>query len=127
MNLGNALMKQKLLCEATAAYQRAVKVDPQNADALNNLAHAYLQRGANLDEAAELCQRAVALNPAHRAYYLDTLGDIRLKQKDPHRALDAFVAALAAATDRESSLRDSLQQKIVSVRHFLGEQPLLKK
>lgn len=116
MNLGNALLKQKLFAEAAAAYQRAVKTDPEDPDALNNLAWAYHELGANLDEAAALCRRAVELNPSHRAYYLDTLGSVLLKQGKPAEAVTAFESALAASTDRQASLRAGIAERLAAAR-----------
>ena len=69
MNLGNALLKQHRLAEAAKAFARAVELDPQNADAMNNLAYTYCEMGENLDEAAKLCKRAAALFPARKAYF----------------------------------------------------------
>ncbi|MCG3150257.1 MAG: hypothetical protein PCFJNLEI_03738 [Verrucomicrobiae bacterium] len=110
MNLGNALMKQELPAEAATAYRQALQVEPDNADAMNNLAHAYLTLNANLDEAVALCERAVKLRPGHRAYYLDTLGHILLKQGRVAEAGKTFEKALAATTDRQSALREKIRQ-----------------
>ena len=116
MNLGNVLAKQKLFVEAVSAYRQAVLLDPQNADALNNLAWALGETGANLDEAADLCRRAIALSPSHRAYYLDTLGGVLLRQGARAEALTAFEQALAATTDWQESLRRTIRQHLGSVR-----------
>jgi tetratricopeptide (TPR) repeat protein len=116
MNLGNVLAKQKLFAEAVTAYRQAVTLDPQNADALNNLAWALGETGANLDEAVQLCQRAIELAPPHRAYYLDTLGGVLLRQGDRPRAFTAFEQALAATTDRQESLRRTIRQHLESAR-----------
>jgi tetratricopeptide (TPR) repeat protein len=116
LNLGNALLKQKLYAEAAAAYGKAVQTAPDNADALNNLANAYLELGANLDEAERLCRRAIELRPAHRAYYLDTLGAVLLKQGKTSEAMAAFAQALAAATDRQESLRDAIRQRLKALQ-----------
>lgn len=110
LNLGNALMKEKLPAEAADAFRAALKVDPENADAMNNLADAYLTLNANLDEAATLCERAAKLMPGRRAYYLDTLGHILLKQGRPEAATQAFNRALAATTDRQEALRKKIRQ-----------------
>jgi len=112
MNLGNALAKQKLMSEAAQAYRQAVARDPNNPDALNNLAWAFAELGANLDEAAEFCRRALALQPAHRAYYLDTLGAVLLKRGDTAAAITAFQSALAATTDRQTRLRETIQRRL---------------
>jgi len=111
-NLGNAFLKQKLFAEAAAAFRRAADLAPDNADALNNLAWAWHELGANLDEAAVLCRRAAALRPTHRAYYLDTLGSVLLRQGKRDEARAAFQEALAATTDRQSALRATIQQHL---------------
>ena len=116
MNLGNALLAQKLFSEAAAAYRRAVEIEPNNADALNNLAWAYHELGANLDEAVTLCHRAVDLHPSHQAYYLDTLGSVLLKQGKPTEAVAAFESALAATTDRDESLRTGIARRLAAAR-----------
>lgn len=112
MNLGNALLKQKLFSEAADAYRRAVAIEPGNADALNNLAWAYHELGANLDEAATLCRRAAELRPSHRAYYLDTLGSVLFKQGKRNEAAAAFEAALGATSDRDESLRNVIREHL---------------
>jgi len=119
MNLGNVLMKQQLFAEAASAYADAVKADPENADALNNLASAYVELGGNLDQAVELCRRAAALRPSHRAYYLDTLGSVYLKQGRTKEAVDAFASARAATTDRQSALRAGIEQRLAAARALL--------
>jgi Tfp pilus assembly protein PilF len=112
MNLGNALLKQRRLAEAAKAFARAVELDPQNADAMNNLAYTYCEMGQKLDEAVALCQRAATVLPARKAYFLDTLGTVYLKQGKRNEAVAAFEAALAAATERERALRNAIQQHL---------------
>jgi tetratricopeptide (TPR) repeat protein len=75
--------------------------------------------GSNLDEAAKLCERAVALRPARRAYYLDTLAGIYLKQGEPKEAVATFELALAATTDRQGSLRAELERRLAAARALL--------
>jgi len=112
MNLGNALAKQKLFAEAIVAFRRAIQVEPANADARNNLAWAYLETGANLDEAVELCRQALKLQPGRRAYYLDTLGCVLLKQGKAGEAAAMFEQALAATTERDGALRQVVQEHL---------------
>ena len=52
-------------------------MNPEFADAYNNLAWVYYQQRKNLPEAINLVRKALILNPAHKTYYLDTLGKIR--------------------------------------------------
>lgn len=111
-NLGNIRLKQGRYAEAAALFAKA----PADPDALNNLAWAYHEMGDRLEEAAAFCQRAMELRPASRAYYLDTLGSILLKQGRPAEAVAAFEAALAATTDRQAALRAAIQRRLDDAR-----------
>ncbi len=115
MNLGNALLKQKLFAEAAAAFAKA----GDNPDALNNLAYAYGELNANLEEAVQLCERAVKLRPSHRAYYLDTLAWIQMKQGKRDEAIATYEQALAATAERQSSLRAGIEQRLATARALL--------
>jgi Tfp pilus assembly protein PilF len=121
LNLGNILLKQQLPEQAISAFRQAVRLAPGNADALNNLAWACCEAGANLDEAAASCRQAIKLNPSHRAYYLDTLGSVLLKQGDAGAAVTAFEEAMQATTDRQASLRDGIQQRLTTARALVKE------
>jgi tetratricopeptide (TPR) repeat protein len=121
MNLGNALLKQRQYREAIVAYNNAVQAAPDNADAWNNLAYVYAEEGANLNEAAAACERAIKLNPSRRASYLDTLGAVRLRQGDAQAAIAALESALAAAADRDAALREMIRQRLATARALLKE------
>jgi tetratricopeptide (TPR) repeat protein len=112
MNLGNALLRQKLYAEAATVFAKAC----DNPDALNNLAYAYGELNANLDEAVALSDRAIKLQPSHRAYYLDTQAGILAKQGKMREAIAAYEQALASTTDRQASLRDAIRQRLDAVR-----------
>ncbi len=73
----NQDLEQELFEKAAAQYRKAIKLNPEFADACNNLAWVYFKQKKNLDEAVNLVQRALKLNPAHKRYYLDTLRQIR--------------------------------------------------
>ena len=115
MNLGNALLKQRRLREAASSFARAVELDPQNADAMNNLAYTYSEMNQNFDEAEKLCERAAVLVPGRKAYYLDTLGGVLLKQGKRDEARAVFEQALAATTDHQQSLRAAIQQHLSAI------------
>jgi len=127
MNLGNVLLKQRRLREAVSAFIRALELDAQNADAMNNLAYTYSEMGSNLDDAAKLCQQAVALRPGRQAYYLDTLGTIYVKEGKLQSAVATFESALAATTDRQVSLRAGIEQRLATARTLLTQRSLTEK
>lgn len=72
----NKDLEKKLFQKAAFGYQKAIRLSPEFADAYNNLAWVYFKQKKNLDEAINLVQKALQLNPAHKKYYLDTLGQI---------------------------------------------------
>ena len=116
MNLGNALLKQKLLPEAAAAFRRAIQIEPGNADALNNLAWVYGELNANLDEAIAFCGRAIELQPGRRAYYLDTRGSVLWRQGRRKEAIETFELALAATNEKQAVLHEAIRQHLAQAQ-----------
>jgi tetratricopeptide (TPR) repeat protein len=84
--LGNVHFQKKELGKAEANYKRAIKNDPRNADAHNNLAWLYYTKNENLEEAEALALKAIALNPAKETIYRDTLEKIREMKKTAPRS-----------------------------------------
>lgn len=70
-------------------YEMALKVDPNNALALNNLAYLIAQSNGDLDQALTYATRAKQRMPEH-AEINDTLGWIYLKKNLTDNALDTF-------------------------------------
>ncbi len=75
--LGNAHFQKNELVKAEEYYKKAIKKDPKNADAHNNLAWLYYTKREKLDEAENLVLRAIELNPSKDNIYRDTLEKIR--------------------------------------------------
>ena len=75
--LGNAYLQKKEWEEAESFYRKAIREEPENADAYNNLAWLYYMKKENLDQAEKLAQRALELNPAKGDIYRDTLEKVR--------------------------------------------------
>jgi tetratricopeptide (TPR) repeat protein len=92
--LGDLLFRRKDFPGAEKALGEAVRLDPKNGDACNNLAWVYIQSGKNLDNARELAERALTLYPEHRPFYLDTLGVVLLKLGRPHEAIPVLNESL---------------------------------
>ena len=59
--------------EAEGQFRRFLEVQPDSAPALNYLGYMWAEDGENLDEAVEMVQRAIELDPDNGAY-IDSLG-----------------------------------------------------
>ena len=79
--IGNVHFQKKEWDEAERNYRKAVRNEPQNADAANNLAWLYLTKKENLDQAETLARKAIELNPAKEKIYRDTLEKILQAKK----------------------------------------------
>jgi tetratricopeptide (TPR) repeat protein len=79
MRIATAYEAAGQLDAAEKELRQLVSADPLNADALNSLSYMFADRGLRLDEAIELAQRAVKIEPENPAY-LDTLGWALFKQ-----------------------------------------------
>jgi tetratricopeptide (TPR) repeat protein len=77
LHLGNAYFQKKEWKEAESYYRKAIRKEPGNADAYNNLAWLYYMKKENLNQAEKLAERALELNPAKGDIYRDTLEKIR--------------------------------------------------
>jgi tetratricopeptide (TPR) repeat protein len=75
--IGNIYFQKAELDKAESYYKKAIKKDPENADAYNNLAWLYYNKKERLDEAERLVVKAIDLNPSKRDIYEDTLKKIR--------------------------------------------------
>ena len=74
--IGNVYFQKKEWNEAERAYKEAIKRDPKNADAYNNLAWLYYTRREKMGEAEVLARKAIELVPS-KEQYQDTLEKIR--------------------------------------------------
>ena len=77
LHLGNAYFQKREWKEAESYYRKAIRKEPENADAYNNLAWLYYMKKENLNQAEKLAERALELNPAKGDIYRDTLEKIR--------------------------------------------------
>jgi len=79
--LGNAHFQKQDWAHAEHNYKKAIEIDPNNADARNNLAWLYYIQGKRLDHAERLATQAIDLNPSKAHIYRDTLDKIRQKKE----------------------------------------------
>ena len=79
--LGNAHFQKNEFPKAKTYYKKAIRKEPKNADAYNNLSWLYYTKRENLEEAETLAIKAIELNPAKENIYRDTLEKIRELKK----------------------------------------------
>ena len=75
--------------EARQAYEACLRVNPNNAEILNNLAYLMAETNADLDQALSYAQKARGLNPG-LGEISDTYGWILLKKGLTEQALPVF-------------------------------------
>lgn len=92
--LGAALERSGKVTEAAVTFRALLAKEPENAAALNYLGYMFADRGENLQEAKELVEKAVALDPLSGAY-LDSLGWVYFRLGDLDRAEKYLTQAVA--------------------------------
>jgi len=85
--LGDALYSTDRLDEAWNAYEESLKLDPENATALNNYAYYLSTQGVQLDKAIEMSLKSLESEPEN-ASFLDTLGWIYYQKGEYEKALE---------------------------------------
>lgn len=73
VSLGNLYRELDRTAEAEALYRRAIREDPRQARAYNNLAYLLADENRDVEEAARLARQALVLDPAN-PLFMDTLG-----------------------------------------------------
>ena len=81
--IGNVYFQKKEFQAAEEYYRKAIKKDPENADAYNNLAWLYFTKKEQLEEAEQLALKAMELNPSKENIYQDTLDQIKAARTHP--------------------------------------------
>jgi tetratricopeptide (TPR) repeat protein len=94
--LGAVYERQKEFDKAEVEFKKVLDVNPKNAQVLNYYGYMLADRGVRLDEAQDLVQRAVDLEPFNGAY-LDSLGWVYYKQNK----LDDAEETLRKAVEHE--------------------------
>ncbi|WP_435613838.1 tetratricopeptide repeat protein [Streptomyces sp. 1222.5] len=103
-NLGHLAQQEGKTPGARAAYEQALQIDPSFAPALFN--EALLLEAAEPDGAAELLQRAIAVNPKAGTAHLH-LGRVWARTNRAGKAKDEFRLAVAA----DHSLRSQVPEE----------------
>jgi len=104
INAGNVNVKLGKLTEAEHLYHQALELDPDQPEALNNLAWVHILRGENLDEAITLLDRAIQADQKNHYRYLDSLGWAIYRDGRADEALDTLKKALSETPPEEKYL-----------------------
>jgi tetratricopeptide (TPR) repeat protein len=97
MRIATAYEASGQLDAAEKELRKLIAADPANSDALNSLSYMFADRGMRLEEAIDLAERAVKIEPGNPAY-LDTLGWALFRQGRVEDAADPLGKAAAILT-----------------------------
>lgn len=97
--LGYAVYAQGKTAPAIANLEKALKIDPDNANALNSLGFILAENRINLDIARTYCERAVQRHPQNPAY-LDSLALVHRRQGQLQRAKELYEQAVRLSQGR---------------------------
>ena len=112
---GNAKMQVGDRTEAERAFRRALTIDPESRDAMNNLAWLLFEE-KRLDEAETLARRA-ATAPGPDAYLvLDTLARVLAAKGSCEEALRTFQEAIDAVPQSRASARSTIESGMADAR-----------
>ena len=120
--LGDVLYRTNDYPGAESAYTKALKLDPKNGDVLNDLAWVYIRTGKNLNKAKEVISQALTLNPAHRPYYLDTLGVVLLKLGSAAEAITALQEAVDTLPKENADLLAEAEGHLAEAYKAAGDE-----
>ncbi len=102
--LGTIYAKQNEIDRAVQAYQQSISLNPSFDKAYERLAQLYAIQDTRLDEALELAQKAVEIQP-NSASYLNTLSWLYYRNKDYVSAEEAIQKALVLQPDNPKLLK----------------------
>jgi len=105
-SLALAYNSNKQYKESDAAYEEALKLDPDNALILNNYAYNLSTRNQDLNKALDMIKRAVRKEPGNPSY-LDTMGWIYYMLKD-YKAAKEYIERAVSVNGSNSVLLEHL-------------------
>lgn len=113
-NLGNVETRLGNHESASAAYEKALALDANSRDALNNLAW-LLYEEKKFDDAERYARRAVAVPGPDSYMVLDTLARILAAKGSCDEASKRFKEAIAAVPDARAAERQEIEKTATSV------------
>lgn len=106
VNIGNVFLKQGNYSEAEKYYQKALRMNPYDLDAANNLASLYLIVGKEYQKALMNLTSAVAFNEGFPAYAMDTMGVLYHRLGNVGKANFFLIKACENAKDDIGLIRE---------------------
>ena len=116
--LGYIYYGQKEVEESIRCLNRALELDPANANALNSLGYIYAEEEMNIENAVTLCRRSVELVPDN-AVYIDSLGWVLYKAGRLSEAREHLRKAL----DLSPNNKDISDHLRVVLQNLSNEEP----
>ena len=97
--LAYAVYAQGRTAPAIANLEKALRIDPDNANALNSLGYILAENNIQLQAARDYCRRALALRPENAAY-LDSLALVERRMGNLQKAKELYEQALRLSSGR---------------------------
>lgn len=104
---GRTAEAERFYAAAEEHLRLSLKLDPEDAEALNYLGYMWADRGVNLEEARGLIEKALVKEPDSGAY-LDSLAWVLFKLKRPAEALPPMLKAIERIGKPDPTLLDHL-------------------
>ncbi|MEY2407771.1 MAG: hypothetical protein QOF48_441 [Verrucomicrobiota bacterium] len=105
--LGSAYERIQKFKEAETYFRKSLALSPDFAEALNYLGYMWADRGENLQEAREMIEKAVRLEPKNSAF-LDSLAWVLFKLDKPQEALRYIQKAIENNEEPDATLYEHL-------------------
>jgi tetratricopeptide (TPR) repeat protein len=106
--LGAAYERVGDYAQAEQYFQRCLRIDPNAAEVQNYLGYMWAEHDMNLEQARDLIEKAVKSEPKNAAF-LDSLGWVLFKLKQPKEALEYVLQAVDLSKDEpDATLYDHL-------------------
>jgi tetratricopeptide (TPR) repeat protein len=105
--LGSTYERVGDIAESEKYLQKSLQLAPNFSDALNYLGFMWADRGIHLDQARQMIEKAVKLEPKNSAY-LDSLGWVFYKLNDYESAMKYLLQAIESSDEPEPEIYDHL-------------------
>ncbi|HEX7415618.1 MAG TPA: tetratricopeptide repeat protein, partial [Smithellaceae bacterium] len=123
--LGVIYEKTNRFPESIKEMEMVLRLDPDNAEALNFIGYSYADRGMNLEEAEKMIIKALKIKPDN-GYIIDSLGWVHFKQNKMDSAVKHLKQALELLPD-DVNITEHLGDVYVKIGKFKEAQEIYQK